>query len=174
MTTLYSASMSLDGFIAGPGGDMSWLSSHLSEPNPTAEHLLERIGCLLIGGRTFRGDDPNAGTEAEGAFGGQYHGPAVVLTRHPPADPPDGVEFLTDLRDAVDRASELAGAKYVNILGAETARGCLDAGLLDEVLLFIVPIMLGDGTRVLHRPGGPAVELERLPATTEHWYRVRR
>lgn len=173
MTTLYAAAMSLDGYIAGPGGDMSWLSNHLGEPNPTAEHLHEQIGCLLIGGRTFRGDDPNAGTDAEGAFGGRYDGPAVVLTRHP-TDPPDGVEFSTDLRRAVERASELAGAKYVNVLGAETARGCLDEGLLDEVLLFVVPVMLGDGTRVFHRPGGPAVDLDHVPGTAEHWYRVRR
>ena len=34
--TLYAATMSLDGFIAGPGGDMSWLNEYVGRPNPTA------------------------------------------------------------------------------------------------------------------------------------------
>jgi riboflavin biosynthesis pyrimidine reductase len=55
---LYSATMSLDGFIAGASGDMSWLSPFL-EPNPTADDLVGRVGALLVGNRTFRGDDPN-------------------------------------------------------------------------------------------------------------------
>lgn len=172
MTTLYSATMSLDGYIAGEGGDMSWLREHLAEPNPVGDRLVEEIGCLLIGGTTFRGDDPNAGTESDGAFGGAYDGPAVVLTRHPPAEPDPGVEFLGDLPTAVARATELAGGRYVNVLGARTARGCLDAGLLDEVLLFVAPVLLGAGTRVLDRPGSPPVRLERARTDTEHWYRV--
>lgn len=171
-TTLYSASMSLDGFIAGPGGDMSWLTPHVGTPNPTADRLLAATGCLLVGGRTFRGDDPNRGTDAEGAFGGQYDGPAVVLTRRPPADPVPGVTFSDDVHDAVGRARELAGDRYVNILGAEAARSCLRAGLLDEVLMFVVPVLLGDGVRMFEHPGGTDVRLERLPDTTEHWYRV--
>ena len=90
---LYSATMSLDGFIAGPGGDMSWLSDLLGEPNPTADQLLADVGALLVGKRTFGGDDPNRGTDKEGAFGGQYDGPVVVLTHHVPAEPVDGVVF---------------------------------------------------------------------------------
>ena len=39
-------SMSLDGFIAGPGGDMQWLAKHLAEPNPEAAALMEDIRAL--------------------------------------------------------------------------------------------------------------------------------
>jgi len=173
MPTVYSATMSLDGYIAGPGGDMSWLTEHLGEPNPTAVRLLDRVGCLLVGGATHRGDDPNAGTEAEGAFGGQYDGPVVVLTSaRRPAEPVGGVVFSSELHDAVARAKALAGDRYVNVLGATTARSCLDAGLLDEVLLLVAPVLLGAGVRVLDRPGHPPVRLERLPGETEHWYRI--
>ncbi len=77
---LYSVTMSLDGFIAGPGGDMSWLSAYL-EPNPTVDDLVGQVGALLVGGRTFRGDDPHKDTSKEGkAFGGGWTGPQVVLT----------------------------------------------------------------------------------------------
>lgn len=173
MPTLYSAAMSLDGYIAGPGGDMSWLTEHLVEPNPTAGRLLERSGCLLVGGTTYRGDDPNAGTDAEGAFGGQYAGPTVVLTSAPPpADPAEGLVFSSELQDAVAQAKALAGDRYVNVLGAATARSCLDAGLLDEVLFFVAPVLLGAGVRALDRPGHPPVRLERIPGETEHWYRI--
>lgn len=69
---LYSATMSLDGFIAGPGGDMSWLTEHLGlGPNPTVDNLIGKIGTLFVGNRTFRGDDPYKGTAKEGKpFGG--------------------------------------------------------------------------------------------------------
>ena len=170
---LYSATMSLDGFIAGPGGDMSWLSDLLGEPNPTADELLANVGALLVGHRTFGGDDPNRGTDAEGAFGGQYHGPVVVLTHHVPAEPVEGVVFSDDLIEALELAKKAAGDKYVNVLGADVARQLLEAGLLDEILMFVAPIMLGDGVRVFDHPGGTRVRLERLPGTTEHWFRVR-
>jgi dihydrofolate reductase len=82
------------------------------------------------------------------------------------------VVFADDLVPAVAQARELAGDRYVSILGAEVARGCLEAGLLDEILMFVAPVMLGDGVRVFEHPGGTRVRLEQLPDTTEHWYRV--
>ncbi|WP_109472961.1 dihydrofolate reductase family protein [Ornithinimicrobium cavernae] len=169
---LYSATMSLDGFIAGPGGDMSWLNRHPGEWGATAASLHTRIGCLLVGGRTFRGDDPNAGTDSEGAFGGQYTGMTVVLTSTPPPDPIPGVEFEDDLLRAVERSRELAGGRYVNVLGAATAQACLRAGLLDEILLFVAPVLLGGGTRAFADTGDPEVRLEKISDTEELWFRV--
>ena len=171
-TVLYSATASLDGFIAGPGGDMSWLTEHLGGENPTAERLLANVGALLVGNTTFGGDDPNRGTDAEGAFGGQYHGPVVVLTHRPPADRTADVTFVDDLHRAVAIAKEAAGDRYVNVLGANVAAQCLDVGLLDEVLMFFVPVLLGDGVRMFDRPGGANVRLVPVPGETEHWYRV--
>lgn len=171
-TVIYSVTASLDGFIAGPGGDMSWLGEHLGGENEAADRLLGRLGALLVGRVTHDGDDPNAGTDAQGAFGGQYDGPVVVLTHRPPEDQPAGVEFATDLVTAVERAKALAGERDVNVLGAEVAAQCLAAGLLDEVLVFFAPVLLGDGTPIFRRPGGERVRLERVPGETEHWYRV--
>jgi dihydrofolate reductase len=169
---IYSAAMSLDGFIAGPGGDMSWLAEHLGGENDAAERLLARVGALLVGNNTFGGDDPNRGTDSEGAFGGRYHGPVVVLTHRPPADPPAGVTFCTDLASAVAEATAAAGDKYVNILGANVAKQCLEVGLLDEVLVFVAPVLLGDGVPLFRSPGGTTVRLTPVPDET-HWYRVR-
>ncbi|GAA4870377.1 dihydrofolate reductase family protein [Actinomycetospora straminea] len=169
---IYSATASLDGFIAGPGGDMSWLTEHLGGENEAAERVLARTGAILVGRVTFGGDDPHRGTEKEGAFEGAYDGPVVVLTHRPPDERPAGVEFATDLATAVERAKALAGDRDVNVLGADVAAQCLAAGLLDEVLMFFAPVLLGDGTPMFRQAGGTRVRLERLPGETEHWYRV--
>ncbi|RCG30047.1 dihydrofolate reductase [Sphaerisporangium album] len=174
---LYSATMSLDGFIAGAGGDMSWLTEHLG-PNPLVDELIGDIGALLVGNRTFRGDDPHKGRPGEGKpFGGGWDGPQFVLTHHAPDTPIPGVTFVGDVHTAVKAAKDAAGDKYVNVLGAETARQCLEAGLLDEILVLIAPVLLGDGVRLFDHPGGTKVKLERLslsgvPTATNLWFRV--
>lgn len=174
---LYSATMSLDGFIAGAGGDMSWLSDLLVRSSPEVDDLMANIGSLLVGHNTFTGDDPNAGTDEEGAFGGQWHGPTIVLTHHPAddADDPD-LTFATDLAEAVSTAKQATNGKYVNVLGANVAKQCLDAGLLDEILVLIAPILLGDGVPLFAHAGGTRINLEPLdPNRTgplSHWYRV--
>jgi dihydrofolate reductase len=175
---LYSVTMSLDGFIAGPGGDMSWLTEHLGT-NPTVDDVIGRIGALLVGNRTFRGDDPYNGVEARQGkpFGGGWSGPQFVLTHHAPDTPVPGVTFVSDLDSGVAAAKTAAGDKYVNVLGANTAQQCLDAGVLDEILVCIAPVLLGDGVRLFDRPGGTNVKLERIslthaPLATNLWLRV--
>ena len=174
---LYSATMSLDGFIAGPGGDASWMTEYFG-PNPLVDDVIPRIGALLVGNRTFRGDDPYKGTVSEGKpFGGGWDGPQFVLTHHAPAIPVPGVIFVGDLGSGLAAAKAAAGDKYVNVLGASTARQCLDAGALDEILVLIAPVLLGDGTRLFDRPGGDKVRLERVSLSqaaqaTNMWLRV--
>jgi dihydrofolate reductase len=100
-----------------------------------------------------------------------------VLTHHAPHTPVPGVTFVGDLDSGLAAAKAAAGDKYVNILGATVARQCLDAGALDEILVCIAPVLLGDGVRLFDRPGGTNVKLERLslthaPQATNLWLRV--
>jgi dihydrofolate reductase len=175
--TLYSATMSLDGFIAGPGGDMSWATRFIG-PNPTVEEIPAQIGALLVGKRTFTGDDPNRGREGEGeAFGGGWSGPQFVVSHDPPgAEVPD-VTFVDDLDRAHQLAKASAGGKYVNVLGADIARQLLAARKVDELMVCIAPILLGDGVRLFDAPGSSPVKLERTrlthtPLSTNTWFRV--
>lgn len=177
--TLYSVSMSLDGFIAGRGGDMSWLSAFAGpEHDPTVDVLIRETGSLLVGHRTFTGDDPNKGGEGEGeAFGGGWDGPQFVLTHRTYVEDVPGITFVDDLGRALDLARAAAGGRYVSVLGADIARQLIARGQLDEVLTFIVPIMLGDGVRLFDAPGSPPVRLERTqvtdaPMSTNLWFRV--
>lgn len=174
---LYSAAMSLDGFIAGPGGDMSWMAEFLG-PNPVVDELIPKTGAILAGNRTFGGDDPYKGQPGEGeAFGGGWHGPQFVLTHRPPAETVAGATFVGDFASALAEASAAAGDKYVNVLGASVAVQCLAAGVLDEVLVSVMPVLLGDGTRLFDHPDGKTVRLEQISVThtsrmTNLWFRV--
>jgi len=171
--------MSADGFIAGPDGDMQWLTPYLG-PNPMVTDLIGDIGALLIGRRTFGGDDPHKGDEGEGkAFGGGWEGPQFVLTHRPPDEPMDGITYVTDLDEAVALSSAAAGDRYVNVMGADVARQLLASGHLDEVLTIVVPVLLGDGIRLFDWPGGHEVRLERthlseVPHATNLLFRVLR
>ena len=182
MALVLDMSMSLDGFIAGPGGDMSWLTEHFvgdGGESATVARLLADVGAILVGHNTFGGDDPNRGTDKEGAFEGAWHGPQFVLTHHPPRTPVEGVTFVEDLATALSAAKDAAGDRYVNVLGADVARQCVEADALDEVLTIVAPVLLGDGTRLFEQAGGRQVQLERvrvteLPHATNLWFRVLR
>ncbi|SHN47027.1 dihydrofolate reductase family protein [Cryptosporangium aurantiacum] len=175
---LYGATMSLDGFIAGPKDDVSWLTEFLG-PDPVADELVANVGSCLIGARTFRGDDPNAGTDQEGPFGGAWQGPQFVLTHTPPDEPVPDVTFVGDLRTGIDLSKAAAGDGYVCIIGADVARQCLELGEVDEVLVFVAPILLGDGVRLFSHLGGTKIRLDpprvhETPNATSLWYSVRR
>jgi dihydrofolate reductase len=73
--------------------------------------------------------------------------------------------FVTDvIESAVASAKAAAGEKNVVIFGANTAQQCLDAGLLDEILVHIAPVLLGDGIRMFSRDGAPPVRLQKTRA----------
>jgi dihydrofolate reductase len=102
-----------------------------------------------------------------------------VLTHRPPEVAPADTTFVDDLETGVAAAREAAGGRYVNVLGADVARQCLAAGLLDELLVLVVPELLGDGTRLFEWPGGHAVDLRLRESSTTGgtanlWYDVLR
>ena len=71
--------------------------------------------------------------------------------------------FVTDgIEAALEQARAAAGEKDVAVGGgANVAQQYLEAGLLDELQLHVVPVLLGDGVRLFERRGGERIELER-------------
>jgi dihydrofolate reductase len=69
--------------------------------------------------------------------------------------PPDGTiepgaTFVSgDIRAAAALAAAAAGERNVVIIGAAVARECLLAGLVDEIVVHLVPVLLGLGVRLL-------------------------
>ena len=104
-----------------------------------------------------------------------------MLTHEPPEDPPDPeIRFLTDgIEAAVATAAGAAGGGNLQIFGASMARQCLHENLLDEIVVHIAPVMLGEGVRFYDAAGATRVNLEpllisRSDATADLRYAVRR
>ena len=152
--------MSLDGFIAdtndgcdelfgfyGSGNVPVKLSEGFPElrVSETTADLLwsatEEIGATVVGRRLY--DITNGW---DGHPGGEV--PMVVLTHNPPADWPRGgvpIHFVAGAEAAVAKAQELAGGKDVSVAGGTATREVLDAGLLDQIVVSLVPVILGEG-----------------------------
>jgi dihydrofolate reductase len=181
MTKVYtSATMSLDGFIAGPGesgfdrlfrwhdsGDVEipMLGHTLRLSEPSAIHWREMMattGAGVIGRRLF---------DLTSGWGGRTPGghPCFVVTHHAPEDWKDReteVPFTFVTEGGVERAIELAKAAAdggnVSVNGGTIAGQALELGLLDEVWVDLMPVFLGDGVPLLSGlagDGGP-VDLE--------------
>jgi dihydrofolate reductase len=132
------------------------------------------IGAIVTGRRTF---------DITNGWGGRHplDVPIFVLTH----TVPDGWDyegspftFVTDGVDsAVEQAQEVAGEKSVAVGAASLVQQCLEAGLLDEIHVDVVPVLLGDGVRLFDNLGPGNIELERTriieaPDVTHMTFRV--
>jgi dihydrofolate reductase len=162
---VWHVTMSLDGFIAGPGDAMDWVFDYFSEEsNETAVEVIATTGAILMGRHTYEVED----RYRPGIYGGAWTGPYFVLSHEPPAVVPQwmtGTFISEDIEAAVARAKQAAGGKNVGILGANLAKQCLEDGLLDEIIIHLAPVLLGDGVRLFAVPGGQRVRLEPTQVT---------
>lgn len=164
---LWHTVMSLDGFIAGPNDDMSWAFGLDSGSGETVDEVVASTGALLVGRRTQDVED----RLQPGFYGGAFQGPFFVLRHNPPPDQPvvKGVtgRFVDrDIEAAVTIAKEAAGDRNVVVLGANVARQCLEKGLLDEIIIHLAPVLVGDGVRLFERVGKP-IELKPISSIDE-------
>jgi dihydrofolate reductase len=99
-------------------------------------------------------------------WGGAWHDPIFVLTHHPEdATPADDVTFLNcDPAEAVRIGLEAAGGKNLGVFSPTIGAQLLDRGLIDDIDLYIAPILLGQGIRPYHNPGREPVRLHRTDA----------
>jgi dihydrofolate reductase len=145
--------MSLDGFIAGPDNAMGWIFDYLRDD--LFPEVMAATGAMLVGRGTHEVAKRMSPEDTD--YDG---GPVFVLTHRPPDEPAQGVTFLTcDLAEAVATARAAAGGKNLEILGADLASQCLQRGLVDEVLVYVLPVLLGDGVR-FSTPGLGRIDLE--------------
>jgi dihydrofolate reductase len=150
------------------------------------EESLANIGATLMGRNMFGGgpgpwgDDPWTGWWGEDP---PFHRPVFVLTHHArePLELKGGTTFtfVTDgIESALEQARRAAGGKDVALAGgADVAQQYLAAGLIDEMEIHLVPVLVGDGARLLDNLGGAQLELEQVraveaPGVTHLKYRV--
>ena len=168
--------MSLDGFIAGPGDEMGWIRD-LAPQEDTAK-VAAATGAMLVGRRTWDVGDRMEADEP-GSTDYPFTGPMFLLTHRRLEGADRGVTILSgDIGEAVAMALDAAGGKDLEILGADVASQALRRGLVDEILVYLLPVVLGDG--IPFSPAGSVrVDLDpigsrRSGAATILRFRVRR
>jgi dihydrofolate reductase len=192
-------SISLDGFIAGPdqtaedpigvGGlrlhEWHW---HADEPGHEADvaprdELLIPRGAYVMGRNMFGPIRGAWDSDWRGWWGDDppYHAPVFVLTHHAhePIEMAGGTtfHFVTSGFDAaLEQANAAAGDRGVVVAGgASTVRQALAAGAIDELMLDIVPVVLGAGERLFDGVadlGLHPIEVIPSPYATHVRYRV--
>ena len=147
--------MSLDGFVAGPGHDMSWMTGISGRPG-LIERYVATTGAVL-GGR----DGWDQAVAGSRPYGGAWSGPLFVLTSHPKdATPADGVTSLDcHPAEAVRIGLAAAGGKNLEVFSPTIGRQLLELGLVDEIDLHIAPVLLGQGIRLYDNPSSEPVRL---------------
>jgi dihydrofolate reductase len=173
-------SMSLDGFIAGPGDSADnpfgtrghrlhdWLGDGgedvsgyrpSDEPGRTVFDELMSTGAVITGRRTGGFVD---------YWGGDHHDgvPIFVPTHQAPTGTyPSDVRFVTDgIESCVEQAKKAARDRDVMLHGAYTAQECLRARVLDVLEVSLVPVLFGQGRRLFDGLGPGHIELQLVRA----------
>ncbi|MDQ4051641.1 MAG: dihydrofolate reductase family protein [Actinomycetota bacterium] len=161
-------SISLDGFATGPHGDLTRLHEWMSASRPPADAaVVEDLntafhisGAIVFGRRTWdSGQQPWGDDDV-------FSAPVFVLThdaREPVARNGTVFTFVNGIDEAVRKASDAAGDRNVALMGSpDVAQQALSAGLVDELVLHLVPVLLGAGTPLFPTFDDTPVELEIL------------
>ena len=138
---------SADGFIARPDGDLEWLTSR---PAPKGFYgmnaFMKTIDTKVFGRRTY---------EASLRLGAKFDSRerTIVFTRHaPPADAPSGVEFVNEaIGPFVNRLRDQPGKQIWLMGGGDLIASFLDAHAIDEFIVSVVPVFIGDGIPLIAR-----------------------
>ena len=132
---------SADGYIARSDGDLEWLTSR---PAPEGFYgmnaFMKSIDTKVLGRKTY---------EVSLRMGARFDGRnrSIVFSRQsPPADAPPGVEFANEpIAAFVDRLREEPGKDIWLMGGGEIIASFLDEDAIDEFVISVVPVFIGDG-----------------------------
>jgi dihydrofolate reductase len=138
---------SADGYIARPDGDLEWLTSR---PAPEGFYgmndFVRSIDTTVLGRKTY---------ELSLQMGATFDSTSrhIVFSRHaPPADAPSGVEFVSGaIGPFVSRLREQPGKDIWLMGGGELIASFLDAQAIDEFVISVAPVFIGDGIPLIAR-----------------------
>jgi dihydrofolate reductase len=151
---------------------------------PIAEGFFENVGAGIMGRNMFGGGPGPWGENPWNGWWGDdppFHYPVFVLTHHAcealALEGGTTFHFVTDgIESALEQAKQAAGGKDVSLGGgASVAQQYLAAGLLDEMIISVVPLLLGGGSRLFDnldaRPELDQVASIDAPGVTHLVYR---
>ncbi len=188
---IFDITASLDGFVAGPNdgpeqpmgeGGMRLFDWYFTDQETSRapesmdpeirDQAAQVVGAIVSGRRTY---DNAHGWNGEHPL----HVPVFVVTHEPPkAKGPFKGSFVTDgVESALRQAQAIAGDKIVAVASPNIAHQCLQAGLLDELSLHIVPVLLGSGVPLFEHGDQQHIELQctgavNTPKVTHMTFRV--
>jgi dihydrofolate reductase len=154
--------VSADGFLADAQGGVDWLKDFPAE-DFGFDAFYETVDVCVLGRHTYE----QSLTLGDGW--GEDGVPAIIVTSRPIGDLPDGVETWRGTVQglAARLKADLLGDNTVWVVGgAKVMTGFLEAGLVDRIELFVVPVKLGSGLPPFGPSGVEALGRLRL-ATTE-------
>jgi dihydrofolate reductase len=147
--------MTLDGFMTRPNDEIDWAFKYA--PDEMIGEIVTEIGAVVMGNRGYISEDSLP-------YGGQAKVPQFVVT-HKPRDPLTIGGLTFTFVDSVERAIMLAkaaaGQKSVTLLGASIDQQALNAGLVDEIMIHLAPVLIGEGIRLFDNLKAKDIELER-------------
>jgi dihydrofolate reductase len=156
------ATITLDGFMADTNGSIDWMFGFpsMNEDEVVVKKIWKELGAVVGGANKTQTIE-----DGEEPWGGALKIPVFEMTHtaHEPIEK-DGTTYtfvVDDIAKAVAMAKEAAGDKSVALLGGSISRQCLKLGLVDEIVLTVVPLLLGDGIS-LFGGLGECIKLERI------------
>jgi dihydrofolate reductase len=148
ITTFYTAT-SLDGFIADEKHSLEWLFRQDHDGDGPLNHdgFFARIGAVVMGSSTYEWVLRHEGGRWP------YQLPAWVLTTRGLPEADGDLRFAQgDIRPVHEEMTAAAGGKDLWIVGGGDVAGQFaDAGLLDEIVVYVAPVTLGGGAPLLPR-----------------------
>jgi dihydrofolate reductase len=165
---IYSAITSLDGYVADQNGNFDWAAPG-EDVHRFVNDLERNVGTYLYGRRMYEvmaawetADALPERTAATEDFAKIWQAADKIVyskTLATPSTARTRIEREFD-REAVRRLKESAGRRDLSVGGSNLAAQALEASLVDELQLFVTPVVVGGGTQAL--PDGLRLELELL------------
>jgi dihydrofolate reductase len=172
--------MSLDGYVTGPGADVDhglgidgeplheWVFSGTPEDGRILDDTTARTGAVIMGRRLFDVIDAPHGWSESIGYGADRNGPApvFVLTHQAPETwrLGDRINFVTDgPHSALRQARAVAGEKDIVVMGGgAVCHEFLAESLADTLNIHLAPIVLGAGTRLFPAHDAKRLRLEQV------------
>lgn len=157
--------MSLDGFVQGRDGKTTLLYPAFDElmASDLMQEIIATTGAVVMGRTTY--------DRSQGDYTGyEFQVPLFIVTHKTPKTTAKGendklsITFVTDgVKSAIEKARTAAGDKNVVVVGgANVIQQCLNAGLVDELQVDLMPVLLGDGLRLFEHVETEQIRLEKI------------
>jgi dihydrofolate reductase len=153
---------SLDGYIAKPNDDLSFLQL-VEKPNEDYGHtkFLETIDTIIIGRKTY----DYVLKEIGSSYYDNGQRDVYVITRTQKPNTGRTIFYTESLTTLIDKLQSESGKNIYCDGGSEIINELLTHNLVDELIISIIPVLLGSGTR-LFKDGRPEQVLEFIGSKT--------